>query len=189
MLLDHFDVLERDTCLRINAWSRHSPVCGFFGRVSRLGDYPAWVVLGLVCVAYPGTDAIKFVAHVALTAVAGVLVYKLLKEYLVRERPFIRFGEIVCGAAPLDRYSFPSGHTLHAVSFTLLYGSYVPQLLWILVPLALLIALSRVILGLHYPSDVIVGAALGMLLALASLFFARVAFDPVQDAAALAGVL
>ncbi len=187
-MLDRFDVLERDTCLRINAWSRHSPVCGFFGSISRLGDYPAWVILGLICAAYPGIDAIEFVAHVTLTAIAGVLVYKLLKEYLVRERPFIRFGEIVCGAAPLDRYSFPSGHTLHAVSFTVIYGSYVPQLLWILVPLAILIALSRIILGLHYPSDVAVGAALGILLAMTSLFFSRLAFGPVRDAAALAGV-
>jgi undecaprenyl-diphosphatase len=87
----------------------------------------------------------------------------------VRERPFIRFGEIRCTTAPLDRYSFPSGHTLHAVSFAILYGSFVPQLLWILVPFALLIGLSRVVLGLHYPSDVLAGAALGALLAIASL--------------------
>ncbi len=47
----------------------------------------------------------------------------------MRERPFVRHGEIVCGTAPLDRYSFPSGHTLHAVSLTILYGAYEPALL------------------------------------------------------------
>lgn len=169
MLLDHFDDFERATCLRINALSRHSPVRAFFGGVSRLGDYPAWVILGLACMAYPTVDAGRLLGQATLTAIAGVLVYKLLKERLVRERPYIRYGEIVCGTAPLDRYSFPSGHTLHAVSFAILYGSVAPELLWILVPFAVLIAMSRVVLGLHYPSDVLAGAAIGALLALSSL--------------------
>jgi undecaprenyl-diphosphatase len=172
VLLDSFDVFERSTCQRINAWSRHTPVCRFFGGVSRLGDGPAWIILGLVCGAYPGIVSVPFVAQAGLTALLGVLGYKLLKDRLVRERPFIRFGEIRCTTAPLDRYSFPSGHTLHAVSFAILYGSFVPQLLWILVPFALLIGLSRVVLGLHYPSDVLAGAALGALLAIVSLCLA-----------------
>ncbi len=172
MLLDRFDDFERNTCLRINAWSRHVAVRDFFGGVSRLGDYPAWIILGIVCAAYPGVDAVTLGLQAGLTALAGVFAYQQLKERLVRERPYIRFGEIVCGIAPLDRYSFPSGHTLHAVSFSILYGTCVPEMLWILVPFALLIALSRVILGLHYPSDVLAGAALGALLALSSLFIA-----------------
>jgi len=68
-------------------------------------------------------------------------------------------------AAPLDRYSFPSGHTLHAVSFTWQAGAHFPELLWVLVPLAALIGASRVVLGLHYPSDVLAGAAIGAALA------------------------
>jgi undecaprenyl-diphosphatase len=172
VLLDYFDDLERDACLKVNAWSRHAAICDFFGGVSRLGDYPAWIMLGLVCAAYPGVDAVALSLQAGLTALVGVLAYRQLKDRLVRERPFIRFGEIICGATPLDRYSFPSGHTLHAVSFTILYGSAVPELLWLLLPFAILIALSRVILGLHYPSDVLVGAALGGLLAVASLHVA-----------------
>jgi len=65
------------------------------------------------------------------------------------------------GAAPLDAFSFPSGHTLHAVAFTLVALSYFPALAPVLVPFALLTAASRVVLGLHYPSDVLAGAALG----------------------------
>jgi undecaprenyl-diphosphatase len=107
--------------------------------------------------------------QIAATAVAGVLIYKLLKHFLVRERPYISHGAIQLGAAPLDRYSCPSGHTLHAVSFTLLFGHVEPVLSLVALPFAVLVALSRVILGLHYPSDVLVGAAIGITLAQISI--------------------
>jgi undecaprenyl-diphosphatase len=87
----------------------------------------------------------------------------------VRERPFIRHPGINMEMPPLDRYSFPSGHTLHAVSFTWQAVAHFPELAWILVPASALIALSRVVLGLHYPTDVMAGATLGALLAAGGL--------------------
>jgi undecaprenyl-diphosphatase len=69
----------------------------------------------------------------------------------------------------LDQFSFPSGHTMHAVSFSIVALAYFPALFWLVVPFATLVALSRPILGLHYPSDVIAGAALGAALAFGSL--------------------
>jgi undecaprenyl-diphosphatase len=72
------------------------------------------------------------------------------------------------GADPLDQFSFPSGHTLHAVSFSILMVAHCPQLAWLVVPFALAVAASRLVLGLHYPSDVLAGAALGALIAAAS---------------------
>ncbi|MEA3276984.1 MAG: phosphatase PAP2 family protein, partial [Pseudomonadota bacterium] len=69
----------------------------------------------------------------------------------------------------LDYYSFPSGHTLHAVSFTAVAMSYYPQLAWVLVPFTLLVASSRVVLGLHYPSDVLAAAGIGLALAYTSI--------------------
>ena len=168
LLIDYFDDLERDVCRKINGLSRAPVAREFFSAISKLGDYPAYVILGLVCAADARTDAPILLLQAVITGAVGVAFYKLLKERLVRERPFIRHGDIVCGTAPLDRYSFPSGHTLHAVSFTILFGSALPELFWILVPFALLVGASRVILGLHYPSDVAVGAVLGAGLALLS---------------------
>jgi undecaprenyl-diphosphatase len=101
----------------------------------------------------------------------GLALYKVLKRTLVRERPFVGLVGIECAMPPLDRYSFPSGHTLHAVAFTVMAVGYVPALAMLLVPFAALVAASRVVLGLHYPSDVAVGALLGASLASASFAF------------------
>jgi undecaprenyl-diphosphatase len=77
---------------------------------------------------------------------------------------------------PLDRYSFPSGHTLHAVLFTTIAVAYAPSLVFVLLPFTLLIAASRVVLGLHYPSDVIVGALLGWMIAKLSSFVQHLSY-------------
>jgi undecaprenyl-diphosphatase len=68
---------------------------------------------------------------------------------------------ITCNAAPLDQFSFPSGHTLHAVAFSVVLLAYFPGFAWLVLPFTALVGLSRMVLGLHYPSDVLAGAALG----------------------------
>ncbi|MDH4109422.1 MAG: phosphatase PAP2 family protein [Gammaproteobacteria bacterium] len=168
-VIDYFDILEADVCLRVNRLSGIAAIRGFFSVISRLGDGGFWVVMGLGVIMLNGSAGLPAALQMALTGGAGVLVYKLLKRHLVRERPYIRHAGIRCGTAPLDRYSFPSGHTLHSVSFTLLIAEFEPLLLPVALPFAALVAASRVILGLHYPTDVLMGAALGALLADASL--------------------
>ena len=168
-MVNYLNDIEMGLCLRINALSRKLFIRRFFSGVSRLGDYPAWAAIGIAIIISQGANGPVFVAQTLLTVGAGTLIYKLLKQRLVRERPYITHEAIVCGTAPLDRYSFPSGHTLHAVSLTILYSAYEPVLLLIMLPFAALVAASRIVLGLHYPSDVLVGAAIGATLATASL--------------------
>ena len=66
----------------------------------------------------------------------------------------------------LDKFSFPSGHTLHAVAFAVVFSWHFPLYGVALIPMVVLIAVSRVALGLHYPSDVAAGAAIGALVGL-----------------------
>ncbi|TVQ27571.1 MAG: phosphatase PAP2 family protein, partial [Wenzhouxiangella sp.] len=108
--------------------------------------------------------------QLVVTGMIGLSTYKWLKTRTVRQRPFAAHPDILCGTAPLDQYSFPSGHTLHAVLFTTLTLSTFPALAPILLPFMGLVALSRVILGLHYPSDVAAGAAIGWLIAQTGLW-------------------
>lgn len=168
-VLKRFDAAELSLCLFFNRGCARPSVREFFGIVSRLGDGVVWYALILALpVLYPQIGVVPAL-QMALTGIVGVLLYKGLKRTLVRERPFIQCAGISLGAVPLDRYSFPSGHTLHAVSFTTMTTSYFPELGIVLVPLALLIAASRIVLGLHYPSDVAAGALLGFGLASLSL--------------------
>jgi undecaprenyl-diphosphatase len=98
--------------------------------------------------------------------------YRLLKRWTRRPRPFRAHREIVAHIAPLDEFSFPSGHTLHAVAFTIIALAWFPLLAPLLVTFALLVAASRVVLGLHYPSDVLAATVIGCALGAASLWVA-----------------
>jgi undecaprenyl-diphosphatase len=168
-ILQYFDELEIGLCLRVNRYGRPEAVRRFFSVISRLGDGGAWLLLGGVVLLVRGPETLPFILHAAVVATIGATIYKLLKHRLVRERPYVANNMILCGTPPLDRYSFPSGHTLHAVSFTTLFGEFDPLLLIAAAPFAILVAISRIVLGLHYPSDVLAGAAIGALLARASL--------------------
>jgi undecaprenyl-diphosphatase len=168
-VIRRFDAAELSLCVLLNRGCTSRPMREFFGAVSRLGDGILWYFLILSLPVLFGERGLLPALQMAVTGLIGVAIYKALKHTLVRERPFIQSDRIALGTAPLDRYSFPSGHTLHAVSFTTMCMSYFPELGVVLVPFALLVAASRVILGLHYPTDVLAGAALGFGLARTSL--------------------
>jgi undecaprenyl-diphosphatase len=99
----------------------------------------------------------------------NLLLYKIIKILTGRARPCAVSADIKLGAAPLDQYSFPSGHTMHAVAFSTIVTAHHPELAGGLMIFSSLIAFSRVILGLHYPTDVIAGAVIGASVASFSL--------------------
>ncbi|MGC4029031.1 MAG: phosphatase PAP2 family protein [Steroidobacteraceae bacterium] len=168
-VLARLDAAELNACLHFNAVVRRVQILRLFRVASRLGDGVLWYSLTACLALFYGPEGRTAALQCAVAGVAGLLLYRGLKNVLVRERPFITHHAVVCAARPLDRFSFPSGHTLHAVSFTLIICSAVPAAALLLVPAALLIALSRVVLGLHYPSDVLAGALLGAGIAHAAL--------------------
>jgi undecaprenyl-diphosphatase len=133
--------------------------------VSRLGDGLFWYSLMLLILLFEGSEGLLPVLHMALAGLSGTLLYKWLKGKTLRPRPFEVHQDIFMTGKPLDKFSFPSGHTLHAVVFGLVAINYYPALSFIIMPFVSMVALSRVVLGLHYPSDVLAGAFIGSLIA------------------------
>jgi undecaprenyl-diphosphatase len=164
-----FDQAELRLCRYLNRSSGPTLIRDLFRTVSWLGNGWLWYALIVALPFLYGADGWLPAAHMIVTGALSLSVYKLIKEHAVRERPYITHSTIQCACAPLDRYSFPSGHTLHAVSFTLVAVHYFPEWAALLGAFTLLVALSRVILGLHYPTDVAAGAVLGGVLAAISL--------------------
>jgi len=70
---------------------------------------------------------------------------------------------------PLDYFSFPSGRTLRAAAFTCMTMTYYGPLSMLVIPFSLMVAGSRVVLGLHYPSDVLAGAVIGIVMSAISM--------------------
>jgi len=141
----------------------------YFTTVSRLGDGVFWYGLMAMLVVVNGATGLRAALHLAAIGVVALLLYRSLKRHTRRSRPFASDLRIRAWIAPLDEYSFPSGHTLHAVAFSVVAVAYYPKLGWLLIPFTASVAVSRVVLGLHYPSDVLAATGIGTLLAVASL--------------------
>jgi undecaprenyl-diphosphatase len=152
---------DSSLCIRVNRTSHYLWVRLWFRLISRLGDGMFWYAVMLGIVLTQGDAGVIPAIHMGLAGLTGTLVYKWLKGKTLRPRPYEVHQDIWLTGRPLDRFSFPSGHTLHAVAFCSVGLTYYPELAWLLLPFTIMVGMSRVILGLHYPSDVIAGAVIG----------------------------
>jgi len=129
--------------------------------VSKLGDGLFWYVLIAALALVGGTNGRDVATQMSLAGLLNLPLYFWLKHSIGRPRPFVACPDIRACVRALDKFSFPSGHTLHAVSFAVVFTWHFPLIGAALIPVVLLIALSRVALGMHYPSDVVAGALIG----------------------------
>ncbi|HEY6136156.1 MAG TPA: phosphatase PAP2 family protein [Thermoanaerobaculia bacterium] len=118
-----------------------------------------------IAVAVPligGTKGWRFVRVTAIALVISFLVYVVLKHILRRVRPCHATDVLNARVQPLDRYSCPSGHCMTAALFGTSLSALFPSMFASCLAGFALIAWSRVALGHHYPSDVALGASIGL---------------------------
>ncbi len=167
--------LDRRVCVLANRWGTRRAVGLFFGAVSRLGDGLFWYALMIGLILVGGYRGLLAAGHMAATGLLALLLYRQLKRWTQRPRPYRVCPGVIAHVPPLDEFSFPSGHTLQAVSFTYVALAWFPPLAPLLLTFTTLVAVSRVTLGLHYPSDVLAAIALGSGLGASSLWLLSLA--------------
>ena len=159
--LSRMHALDSAVCVTVSHSNQYRLIRDWFRLISRLGDGVFWYGLMLAIVVTQQSEGIMPVIHMIAAGLTGTFVYKWLKQKTHRPRPFQVRQDVWVVGKPLDHFSFPSGHTLHAVAFSVVAIHYYPELSIVLIPFTIMVAMSRVILGLHYPSDVLAGLTIG----------------------------
>jgi undecaprenyl-diphosphatase len=154
---------------RLNRWSAPRWIRFWMLVSTRMGDGWLWYSLALIVLMLGGPSRYAAVSASASAALAGVVVFKLLKRLSQRKRPCHLEPHCWSKVLPPDQFSFPSGHTMTAFSIALVVSFFYPSLEWPMYFLAISIGLSRIVLGMHFLSDVLAGAALGSGLGFASI--------------------
>lgn len=149
--------------LALHRGARQPWICASLCLASRAGDGLLWGVLILSLPWLGGPQGSRVAAVMAVMGVLHVVLVRWLKQRVARPRPFECCEGVRACAPQLDRHSFPSGHTLHAVAFSTVLTAQDPLWGWLLWPFSAAVALSRMVLGLHFPSDVLAAALLGLL--------------------------
>ncbi len=129
---------------------------------TRGGDGWLWYALALILLLYGGENRFAAVGAGTSAAIASILLFRALKRTSRRKRPCEIEPHCWASILPPDKYSFPSGHSITAFGIAVSVGLFYPELQVCLLAAALLIACSRIILGMHFLSDVIAGSAIGV---------------------------
>ena len=164
-LLNALDARDRALFVRWSLFNRASRRARWFWTaLTHLGGVACSVAAAVLPL---GVDGPIHVAarHALMVLIASHLVVQLVKRTIGRPRPSYAIDCRTLVNEP-DRFSFPSGHSAAAMSVAFVYALAFPSLSVVLIPLAMLIGMSRVCLGVHYPGDVLTGQVIAVLTAI-----------------------
>ena len=144
---------------RANNWVAPRWVRAYVISATRGGDGWLWYALGVAILLFGGEQRFEALGGAAISATLSVLVFLWLKRFAGRPRPC----EPHCWATllPPDQFSFPSGHTMTAFAVAIPLALFYPALTAAVLFCAFSIGMSRILLGMHFLSDVIAGALIG----------------------------
>ncbi|CCN71894.1 phosphatase PAP2 family protein [Vibrio nigripulchritudo] len=137
--------------------------------VSKSGDGHLYAILGLALWLLEPNFGALFLAVGLIAFAIELPIYWILKNSFKRRRPEELSDLLTAFITPSDRYSLPSGHTTAAFLMATLVGQFYPEFYLFAVCWAALIGLSRILLGVHFITDIVIGAGLGIACAKAAI--------------------
>ncbi len=153
---------------RVNRWTPPKWLRLWMVAATRGGDGWLWYTVGLLIAILGGPERFDALFAAGLSVGVGIALFIKLKRTIGRKRPCALEPHCWAKRLPPDQFSFPSGHTITAFAVAVSIASFYPALLIGLLFCAVSIAASRVLLGMHFLSDVLAGAAIGSLLGYAA---------------------
>ncbi|NAW69075.1 phosphatase PAP2 family protein [Vibrio sp. V27_P1S3P104] len=147
----------------------NQPVARFSKAISHTGDGHLYLIFGLLAWTTDGSNGMNFLTTGLIAFAIELPVYWALKNSVQRRRPEEFSPLLTAFITPSDRYSLPSGHTAAAFLMAILIGHFYPSLFLGALLWAGVIGSARILLGVHFLTDVIIGAMLGTSCAMLSL--------------------
>ncbi len=173
MVLEFITTGDYNLMRRVNRWPAPRWIRVWMLCASRGGDGWLWYAMGAVILLFGGPTRFAAVGAAALAAATGIALFLFVKRRTNRRRPCAIEPHCWAKLLPPDRFSFPSGHTITAFAVALSLSSFYPAAVYGLMFCAASIALSRILLGMHFLSDVIAGALIGSTLAYGAVWLIR----------------
>ena len=167
-MLDYIARRDHRVMRRVHNWRPPRWVRVWAVAATRGGDGWLWYAMGLVMLLFGGPQRFRAIGAAALAAGTGIAAFLRLKKAAGRRRPCALEPHCWSTLLPPDQFSFPSGHTITAFAVAVSLSLSYPELAAGLLFCAASVALSRILLGMHFLSDVVAGAILGASLAVAS---------------------
>jgi undecaprenyl-diphosphatase len=153
---------------RVHRWRAPRWVRLWMVYSTRGGDGWLWCLLGVAILLFGGSQGALAVSAAGLAVAAGSGLFMCLKRATGRKRPCAIEPHCWARLLPPDRFSFPSGHSITAFAVAMPVGLFFPALMLALVFCAVSVAISRILLGMHFLSDVVAGSAIGTMLGYAA---------------------